>query len=63
MKVQVELREKYRDLAASNMSTSLLVLNCCRKPGVDCDKKRNGHPSLTTEEKFEDQISFQSPRT
>ena len=40
MHVLDELREKYRDLAASNMSTTLGVLKCCGEPGGVCDKKR-----------------------
>ena len=62
MHVLVELREKYRDLAASNMSTTLGLLKCCGERGGVCDKKRIGRQALATEEKFEDQNSLHSPR-
>ena len=61
MNVQDELREKCRELAASNVSTNLRVLKCCREPGGVCDK-RTGRPSLAKGEKFEDQCSLQSPK-
>ena len=61
MNVQAELREECRDLAASNMSTTLRVLKCCREPGGVCDKSI-GSPSLVKEGKCETQIAFQSPR-
>ena len=62
MHVLVELREKYRDLAASNTSTTLGLLKCCGERGGVCDKKRIGRQALATEEKFEDQNSLHSPR-
>jgi len=49
MNVLVELREKYRDLAASNMSTTLGVLKCCRESGYICHKNKIGRLSQATE--------------
>ena len=61
MNFHAELHGNCRDLAASNMSTTLRVLKCCRDPGGDCGK-RTGRPSVAKEKKFEDQSSLQSPR-
>jgi len=54
-------RPKCRELAASNVSTNLRVLKCCREPGGVCDK-RTGRPSLAKGETYEDQCSPQSPK-
>jgi hypothetical protein len=61
MNVLVELREKCRDLAASDMSTTLRVLKFCHEPGGVCDK-RIRRPSLAKEKKIEYRNSLQSPR-
>jgi hypothetical protein len=45
MKVLAEMKGKCRDLAASNMSTTLRVLKCRREPRGVCGK-RIERPSL-----------------
>jgi hypothetical protein len=60
MKILAGLQGKYLDLAASNMSTTLRVLKCCREPGGVCEK-RTGRPSLAKKKNLKIKIHCSRP--